>query len=155
MAGMYFPKEEYQARWARVLQNMKKKGYDIAVVWGRSAGSFDRCGDVLYLINFYSGHSAHEYDTPLWQARSYAAVILQQGQEPELHMDEAGYPGGNSRLDPPGSALHLSLTQAVAPPSQLEPSSLSHVPHGGDDEAARSVRRSRPPGPSGLRRLDP
>ncbi len=92
MVSMYFPKQEYEDRWRRANENMRKKGYDIAVVWGRSAGSFDRCGDVLYLTNFYSGHSAHEFDTPIWQARSYAAVILQQGQEPELHMDEAGYP---------------------------------------------------------------
>ena len=92
MVSMYFPKDEYEDRWRHVHANMKAKGYDAAVVWGRSAGSYDRCGDVLYLTNFYSGHSAHEYDTPIWQARSYAAVILQQGQTPELHMDEAGYP---------------------------------------------------------------
>ena len=92
MVAMYFPKDEYEQRWAKVLANMKKQGFDVAVVWGRSAGSYDRSGDVLYLTNFYSGHSAHEFDTPIWQARSYAAVIMQQGQEPELHTDEAGYP---------------------------------------------------------------
>ncbi len=92
MPSMYFPKEEYEDRWRRVHDNMKEKGYDAAVVWGRSAGSYDRCGDVLYLTNFYSGHSAHEYDTPIWQARSYSSVILQIGETPELHMDEGGYP---------------------------------------------------------------
>lgn len=92
MVKMYFPKQEYQDRWRRVHENMRKKGYRTAVVWGRSAGSYDRCGDVLYLTNFYSGHSAHEFDTPIWQARSYAAVILQEGETPELHTDEAGYP---------------------------------------------------------------
>jgi Xaa-Pro aminopeptidase len=89
---MYFPKDEYDNRWRGVHDGMRKKGYGAALVWGRSAGSYDRCGDVLYLTNFYSGHSAHEYDTPLWQARSYAAVLLEDGQTPELHMDEAGYP---------------------------------------------------------------
>ncbi len=92
MTRMYFPKDEYESRWRAVHANMRKKGYGAAVVWGRSAGSYDRCGDVLYLTNFYSGHSAHEYDTVLWQARSYAAVLLEDGQAPELHMDEAGYP---------------------------------------------------------------
>ncbi len=74
MPSMYFPKEEYEDRWRRVHDNMKEKGYDAAVVWGRSAGSYDRCGDVLYLTNFYSGHSAHEYDTPIWQARSWGST---------------------------------------------------------------------------------
>ncbi|MGH6931392.1 MAG: hypothetical protein ACREEE_03045, partial [Dongiaceae bacterium] len=92
MVSMYFPKEEYEDRWRRVHVNMKAKGYGAAVVWGRSAGSYDRSGDVLYLTNFYSGHSAHEDDTPIWQARSCAAVILRDGQTPELHMDEAGFP---------------------------------------------------------------
>lgn len=92
MSSMYFPKEEYEDRWKRVYKDMAKRGYDAAVVWGRSAGSYDRSGDVLYLTNFYSGHSGHEYDTPLWQARSYAAVILRNGAMPELHTDEAGYP---------------------------------------------------------------
>lgn len=92
MVSMYFPKSEYEDRWRRVHENMRKKGFGAAVVWGRSAGSYDRSGDVLYLTNFYSGHSAHEFDTPIWQARSYAAVLLQEGQAPELHMDEAGYP---------------------------------------------------------------
>lgn len=92
MVSMYFPKEEYEERWRRVHALMRSRGFDAAVVWGRSAGSYDRSGDVLYLTNFYSGHSAHEYDTPLWQARSYSAVLLERGQTPELHMDEGGYP---------------------------------------------------------------
>ena len=92
MVSMYFPKEEYEARWAKTQESMREKGYQTAVIWGRTAGSYDRAGDILYLTNFYSGHSAHEYDTPLWQGRSYSAVIMQDGGTPELHMDEAGYP---------------------------------------------------------------
>ena len=92
MVSMYFPKEEYEARWAKTQESMREKGYQTAVIWGRTAGSYDRAGDILYLTNFYSGHSAHEFDTPLWQARSYSAVIMQDGGTPELHMDEAGYP---------------------------------------------------------------
>ena len=43
-AGRYFPQDEYESRWARVEQEMKRRGYEAAVVWGRSGGSFDRCG---------------------------------------------------------------------------------------------------------------
>lgn len=92
MVSLYFPKEEYEDRWRRVHTIMRERGFQTAVVFGRSAGSYDRAGDVLYLTNFYSGHSAHEYDTPLWRARSYSAVILQDGGVPELHMDEIGFP---------------------------------------------------------------
>ena len=85
---MYFPREEYETRWQRVHQEMKRRGYEAAVVWGRGAGSYERCGDVLYLSNFYSTHSGHEPDTKIWNARSFAAVLLQRGQVPELHIDE-------------------------------------------------------------------
>jgi Xaa-Pro dipeptidase len=65
---------------------MRRRGFDMAVVWGRAAGSHDHCGDVLYLSNFYATSSG--LDTPYYQARSFAAVILQEGETPELHTDE-------------------------------------------------------------------
>lgn len=43
--GRFFPNEEYEARWVAV---------EAAVVFGRSGGTNDRCGDVLYLTNFFS-----------------------------------------------------------------------------------------------------
>lgn len=89
---MYFPQDEYEARWPRVYAELERRGYDHAVVWGRSAGTYERCGDVLYLTNFYSTHSGHEGDTPLWNARSFAAVILSERGTPELHTDEADSP---------------------------------------------------------------
>lgn len=88
MSPMYFPKEEYEGRWQRVHQELRRRGYEAAVVWGRGAGSYERCGDVLYLSNFYSTHSGHEPDTKIWSGRSFAAVLLQIGQVPELHIDE-------------------------------------------------------------------
>lgn len=84
-----FPLEEYEARWARVYQAMAEKGYDVAVVWGKTSGVYERAGDMLYLANFFSTHSGQELDTVLWNGRSYSAVIMQQGEVPELITDEA------------------------------------------------------------------
>src|SRR4051794_13033337 len=84
-----FPLEEYEERCRRTFEYMKKLGYETAVVWGKTAGVYERAGDVLYLTNFYSTHSGQEPDTRLWNGRSYSAVILQQGQVPALVTDEA------------------------------------------------------------------
>ena len=88
MTEMYFPKSEYQDRWKRVHAEMKRRGYDVAVVWGKGSGSYEHYGYVLWLTNYYSAHSAHEPDNLFWTARSYAAVVLEQGQTPALHNDE-------------------------------------------------------------------
>lgn len=88
MSGLYFPKDEYERRWSEVQAEMKRRGYDVAVIWSRSAGTHERCGDVLYLTNWYSCHSGHEPECPLWSARAHAAVIMQGGETPHLHMDE-------------------------------------------------------------------
>jgi Xaa-Pro dipeptidase len=92
VVSMYFPQEEYEDRWERVYAELERRGYQHAVVWGRSAGTYERCGDILYLTNFYSTHSGHEGDTRLWNARSFAAAILTGGETPELHTDEADSP---------------------------------------------------------------
>jgi len=90
--SMYFPIEEYEGRWTRVYAEMEGCGLDSLVVWGRSAGTYERYGDIHYLTNFYSTHSGHEQDTRLWTGRSFAAVILTGGKPPQLHTDEAGTP---------------------------------------------------------------
>jgi len=88
MAGRYFSLNEYQERWRRVHDEMKRRGYEVAVVWSRSGGGYDRCADVLYLANFYSQASGQGLDTAVFNARAFSAVILQQGQTPELQADE-------------------------------------------------------------------
>ncbi|MGD9764811.1 MAG: M24 family metallopeptidase [Candidatus Binatia bacterium] len=88
-ATRYFPIEEYEHRWQRVHDEMARRGYDAAVVWSRSGGGYERSGDVLYLANFYSQASGQGWDTPVFNARSFSAVILQRGQVPELQADEA------------------------------------------------------------------
>ena len=82
----YFPLDEYESRWARVQREMRLRGFPVAVVLGRSGGSHDHCGDVLYLANHYAVSSG--LDSRLWSARSFAGVILEDGQLPELHIDE-------------------------------------------------------------------
>ncbi len=88
MSAGLFPKDEYESRWARVLADMAARGHAAALVWGRGGGSYDRCGDVLYLTNAYSCASGQEVDNPLNTARSFSAVLLQPGEEPELISDE-------------------------------------------------------------------
>ena len=89
-----FPIEEYQSRWARVHERMRQLGYEIAVIWGKTSGVYERAGDTLYLTNFFSTHSGQEPDTILWNGRSFSAVIMQRGQVPELITDES-----EARLD--------------------------------------------------------
>lgn len=89
MCAMFFPKSEYEQRWERVLRAMRDRGAETVVVWGRSAGTYERCGDVLYLTNYYSTHSGQGLDTPMTNARGIAAVILRAGCEPELQADDA------------------------------------------------------------------
>ena len=60
--GAYFPREEYEARWAAVHAVMAGKGYDGAVIWGRSGGTYERHGDIVYLLNYYSNQSGQIWD---------------------------------------------------------------------------------------------
>jgi Xaa-Pro aminopeptidase len=89
---MYFPQDEYEERWRRLYAEIERRGYQTAVVFGRSAGTYERSGDIVYLTNFFSTHSGAEYDTPLWKGRGYAAAIFAGGEPPELHTDEAETP---------------------------------------------------------------
>ena len=84
-----FPLEEFEARWQRVHDEIARKGYEAAVVWGKTSGVYERSGDMLYLTNFYSTHSGQEPDTELWNGRSYSAAIMKPGEVPELITDEA------------------------------------------------------------------
>ena len=88
MSSGLFPADEYAARWASVAADMEARGLAAALIWGRGGGSYDRCGNVLYLTNYYSCASGQEIDNPLNTARSFSAVILQPGEEPELIVDE-------------------------------------------------------------------
>ena len=54
------------------------------MVFSRSAGTYDRCADVLYLVNYYGNHSGQAIRT----VSGFSAVIMRAGQEPELIADE-------------------------------------------------------------------
>ncbi|WFS04455.1 M24 family metallopeptidase [Rhizobium tumorigenes] len=82
----YFPLHEYQSRWDRVLENMGSHGFETAVVFGRGGGTTDNCGDILYLSNHYAISGGT--DSLIWSARSFSGIILQQGKELQLHIDE-------------------------------------------------------------------
>ncbi len=90
MLGRFFPNEEYEARWQRAEDELKRCGYETAVVFGRSGGTNDRAGDVVYLTNFYSTASGQGYDSTIFQGRSFNSVLLRVGETPELHADEPG-----------------------------------------------------------------
>ena len=83
----YFPKSEYRARWRKALKAMKEKKYDIAIVWGKTAGHYERSMETLWLTNYWSEHSGQEPDAPVWNARGFCCVVLEPGKEPELHGD--------------------------------------------------------------------
>jgi Xaa-Pro aminopeptidase len=91
---MYFPKEEYESRWSRVYDELERRGLGAAVVWSRSGGTHERCGDVLYLTHYYSSRSGHvpDLDAFDWMGASFAAAILGDGEPPELVPDSPEYP---------------------------------------------------------------
>ena len=48
-----FPNEEYEARWQKVYGEMKRRGYEVALIWGKGACTWDRMGELLWLVNHY------------------------------------------------------------------------------------------------------
>jgi Xaa-Pro dipeptidase len=83
MTTRYFPLEEYAERWRRVDEAMRAQSLDVAVVWSRSAGTYDRCADLLYLANYYGNQPGQGRRGP----QGFAAVILRREESPELFAD--------------------------------------------------------------------
>jgi Xaa-Pro dipeptidase len=102
---MYFNREEYVARWDRVALAMRARNYDTVLVWTRSAGTYDRIGNVLWLTNFtingtgqdpvYPGSELAGEPWTFGAPWTFAAVLIRRGRDPELHV---GLP--RSFLDP-------------------------------------------------------
>jgi Xaa-Pro aminopeptidase len=90
MSQRYFPIGEYEDRRAKVEKELARRGYTAAVIWGRGGGFHERGQDTLYLTNYYSGASGQEPDNALLNARSFCALIMEVGKEPELHIDMPG-----------------------------------------------------------------
>jgi len=86
---MFFSRDEYQARWSRLHDELKKGGYPAAVFWERTGRSYDRAGDVYYLTNYASQASGQEQSYGAWPiGRSFAALLVLADQAPELHIAE-------------------------------------------------------------------
>ncbi len=83
-----FSSAEYGDRWRRAEAALASRALDCAVVWGRSASTFDRAADLLYLSNYFSTKAGQGFDTGSFSARAYAAVILRRGHEPVLIADD-------------------------------------------------------------------
>ena len=83
----YFPLYEYEERWSRTWDEITRRGYDAALIWGKTGFVYERAMDLIYLAN-YSSTQEQEPDTRFWQARSFSAVLFAGNGEPELHIDE-------------------------------------------------------------------
>lgn len=82
-----FSQEEYEARWARVQAAMAAAGYENLVVWQRSAGTYDKVGDIYWLTNFQTYGTGQDPPTDSTGAPwTFSAVLIRKGQEPELHI---------------------------------------------------------------------
>lgn len=82
-----FARDEYEARWARVQAAMAAAGYENLVVWQRSAGTYDKVGDVYWLTNFQTYGTGQDPPTDATGAPwTFSAVLIRKGQEPELHI---------------------------------------------------------------------
>lgn len=83
-----FAPAEYARRWQRAEQAMARRGLSAAVVWGRTASTFDRAGDVLYLTSYFSSKAGQGFDAAPFSARAFCAVILRAGEVPVLVADD-------------------------------------------------------------------
>lgn len=86
-----FPPEEYEDRWRRVYNEMAGQGFESALVWSRSAGGYEKFGDVFYLTHYYSNQSG-QADEDAWLGVGFAALILEPGQTPQLIADLPEFP---------------------------------------------------------------
>ena len=94
-----FSRAEYHHRWSRAFAAMRDRGLETAVVWGRTASTFDRAGDVIYLTNFFSSKVGQGFDAGPFAARSLCSVVLTMGREPILVADDPDVHGDVVSVD--------------------------------------------------------
>lgn len=87
---MYFPREEYETRWSRLYDEMRRRGYETAVIWQRTGGGYDKAGNVWYLANYASANNGQE-PAASGVGCAFAALIACNGEEPELHILQPDY----------------------------------------------------------------
>ena len=79
---LVFSAAEYESRWKKVEMEMSARGIETAVIWGRTASTFDRAADVIYLTNYFSTKVGQGFDSGKFSARAYCAVLYRFGFEP-------------------------------------------------------------------------
>jgi Xaa-Pro dipeptidase len=94
----YFPQEEYEMRWRRLHDEMERQGFDVALVWSRSAGGYEKFADVFYLTHYYSNQSG-QADEDAWLGVGFASLIVERGQTPELVADLHEFPASQVATD--------------------------------------------------------
>ena len=85
---LVFSATEYESRWKKVEMEMSIRGLETAVIWGRTASTFDRAADVIYLTNYFSTKVGQGFDSGKFSARAYCAVLFRVGFEPILIADD-------------------------------------------------------------------
>ena len=85
---LVFSAAEYESRWKKVEMEMSARGIETAVIWGRTASTFDRAADVIYLTNYFSTKVGQGFDSGKFSARAYCAVLFRIGFEPVLIVDD-------------------------------------------------------------------
>ncbi len=81
----YFPIEEYETRWQKTWAEIRNRGYETALICGKTGFVYERAMDLIYLSNYHSTQE-QEPDTVMWQARSFSAVVFHGNPEPAVHM---------------------------------------------------------------------
>ena len=85
---LVFSDAEYKSRWKKVELEMVSRGLETAVIWGRTASTFDRAADVIFLTNYFSTKVGQGFDSGQFSARAYCAVLFRIGFEPILIADD-------------------------------------------------------------------
>lgn len=67
---------EFRRRQQRFAQRLRAAGYDGALVVSRGGGTFDRCGNVLYLTGHYQHYPYLPSEPPNWSGRAHTAFVL-------------------------------------------------------------------------------
>lgn len=84
---IFFTKDEYQERWARVQAAMAAAGHENLLVWQRSASTYDKVGDVYWLTNFQTyGTGQDPPSEEFGEPYTFSCVLIRKGREPELHI---------------------------------------------------------------------
>ena len=85
---LVFSDTEYESRWKKVELEMISRGLETAIIWGRTASTYDRAADVIFLTNYFSTKVGQGFDSGKFSARAYCAVLFRIGCEPILIADD-------------------------------------------------------------------